>query len=221
MADIFVSYASEDKGRIELIANALENLGWSVWWDRFIPVGKPWDVVVEEQLETAKCMLVIWSDNSACSHYVRSEASEGFERNMLVPVFIDEIKIPLAFRQIQAANLIDWRGGTKHSGFQQMIEAIKEHLGEPNKGDKPKEESFSEFFDSMRSKFGETISKMSTPSEQSKKPNKSKHKSSNTARQKQPGMSKGSKIVIFILIGGVLYFVALIFTFFLGMLSPY
>jgi hypothetical protein len=34
MNDIFISYASEDKGRAQTLARALERKGWSVWWDR-------------------------------------------------------------------------------------------------------------------------------------------------------------------------------------------
>jgi hypothetical protein len=215
MADIFVSYASEDKERIEPIAKALENQGWSVWWDRFIPVGRTWDDVIEEQLETAKCMLVIWSENSVCSHWVRSEASEGFERNMLVPVFIDEVKVPLAFRQIQAANLIDWRGGSRHSGFQQMIDAIKEHLGEPDTNKEAKGENFRDLFEGLRSKVDETISNMTGPPKRKKKTNKPKTQFTQTTEQKSSDSSKVGKIIIWILILGALYVIASFFSYFM------
>ena len=32
MADIFISYAKEDRARIEPLAKALAEQGWSVWW---------------------------------------------------------------------------------------------------------------------------------------------------------------------------------------------
>ena len=40
MADIFLSYSSEDKSKVRLIAYALEKMGWTVWWDRKIGAGK-------------------------------------------------------------------------------------------------------------------------------------------------------------------------------------
>ena len=46
MADIFISYASDDLQRIEPIRKALEDQGWSVWWDRTIPPGKSFDQVI-------------------------------------------------------------------------------------------------------------------------------------------------------------------------------
>lgn len=32
MADIFISYATEDRERAKALAEALELRGWSVWW---------------------------------------------------------------------------------------------------------------------------------------------------------------------------------------------
>jgi len=40
MSDIFVSYAKEDRDRVEPLARALTTHGWDVFWDRAIPTGK-------------------------------------------------------------------------------------------------------------------------------------------------------------------------------------
>lgn len=42
MADIFLSYASEDRERIVPLARLLEGCGWSVFWDRKTPIGVTW-----------------------------------------------------------------------------------------------------------------------------------------------------------------------------------
>ena len=39
MDDIFLSYASEDRQRIEPLVALLESEGWSVWWDRALIAG--------------------------------------------------------------------------------------------------------------------------------------------------------------------------------------
>ncbi|MEJ0105081.1 MAG: toll/interleukin-1 receptor domain-containing protein [Bacteroidota bacterium] len=59
MADIFISYSSEDKTVVKRIAGLLENKGWSVWWDRQIPIGQKYDTVIENELHGAACVLVI------------------------------------------------------------------------------------------------------------------------------------------------------------------
>ncbi len=48
MADIFLSYASEDRERVIPLVEALQADGFSVWWDRNI---RP--VVVENWFEVA------------------------------------------------------------------------------------------------------------------------------------------------------------------------
>ena len=48
MAEIFISYARADRGRAETLAQALGQLGFSVWWDREIPPGRTFDEVIEE-----------------------------------------------------------------------------------------------------------------------------------------------------------------------------
>ena len=40
MSDIFLSYASDDLARIHPLVQFLTQQGWSVWWDRTIPLGK-------------------------------------------------------------------------------------------------------------------------------------------------------------------------------------
>jgi adenylate cyclase len=46
MADIFISYASEDREAAARLAGALEDRGWSLWWDPEIPPGESWDDMI-------------------------------------------------------------------------------------------------------------------------------------------------------------------------------
>ena len=52
MSDVFLSYASEDRGRVAVIVSALEASGLSVWWDRAIQVGARPDPRFAELLMT-------------------------------------------------------------------------------------------------------------------------------------------------------------------------
>jgi hypothetical protein len=125
VSDIFLSYAREDLPRVKPVVDALEARGWSVWWDRTIPPGKTWDEVIETALSEARCVIVLWSRDSVQSDWVRTEADEGKHRGILVPALLDTVNIPLAFKRIQAANLVDWQGKLPHAGFDEFARAVE------------------------------------------------------------------------------------------------
>ena len=129
--DIFLSYASEDRERITALVQAMESLGWSVWWDQRIPTGREFDEFIEEQLEASKSVVVVWSNTSIKKRWVKTEAKEGLDRNVLFPVLIDDVRIPLEFKRLQAANLIQWQGDEQHEQWRMVVEDLSKVLGPP------------------------------------------------------------------------------------------
>lgn len=106
MADIFISYAREDVVRAHALSEALTRLGWSVWWDDSIRAGAPFDQVIDQQLDMASCVVVVWSTASVASNWVRAEASAADEQGKLVPVsFEPDLRLPVRFRQLKVAHL--------------------------------------------------------------------------------------------------------------------
>jgi hypothetical protein len=102
----------------------LESCGWSVWWDRKIVVGQAFDKTIERELEAAKCVIVLWSQKSIDSEWVKNEAAVAAERAVLVPALIDRVKLPLEFRRRQTADLVGWEGNTSQEGFQALCNGI-------------------------------------------------------------------------------------------------
>src|SRR5262245_45030439 len=117
MSDIFISYASEDRERAQQLAVALDGRGWSIWSDRNIPFGKSFDQAIDEQIHSARCVLVLWSKISVKSQWVKNEARAGMRRNALVPVMIEQVNLPTEFNHAQTADLTDWKPGAPHSQF--------------------------------------------------------------------------------------------------------
>ena len=126
MSDIFLSYAREDALIAQRLASALEDEGWSVWWDRRIPAGKTFDEVIEEQVAAARCVVVLWSKTSLKSKWVKIEARAGWGRGILIPAALikDMDLLPLGFRFEQTASLVGWSGEKSHPGYQSLIDAI-------------------------------------------------------------------------------------------------
>jgi hypothetical protein len=128
MADVFISYAREDRDTARIVAKALEADECSVWWDRQILGGENFDEVIERELDLAKSVIVLWSTHSVSSDWVRSEAAAAAERGVLVPAYIDEVKLPLQFRRRQTIDLTAWEGDPNASEFEPVRQAVAAHL---------------------------------------------------------------------------------------------
>jgi hypothetical protein len=129
MADIFLSYARDDREKAESLARALQEAGWSVWWDRSILPGTSYEQVIEQELSSASSVVVLWSAAASQSNWVRDEATLAQSRNVLVSALIDDTELPLGFRQQQTANLAAWNGATSDPEFQLLAEGIAALVG--------------------------------------------------------------------------------------------
>ena len=138
MADIFLSYSSSDRLRVAPIIDALQAQGWSVWWDRELRPGPSFDREIEKALDDARCVVVVWSATAIDSEWVRAEANEGVMRDILVPVRIDDVRQPLAFRLRHVANLSGEPAHEREHEWRQFLAAVADVLapdgeeGNPN-----------------------------------------------------------------------------------------
>jgi TIR domain/Bacterial Ig-like domain (group 2) len=132
MADIFISYANEDKETAAQLAGFLESIGWSVWWDRRIPAGRTWRAVLQEALRDMRCMIALWSKDSVESPWVAEEAEEARKLGKtLVPILIQRVEPPIGFRTIQAADLVNWDGSIDDPAAKMLIADLESLLGKP------------------------------------------------------------------------------------------
>lgn len=129
--DIFISYSRRDRDRVNFMAKALEADGYSVWWDRDLRAGEEFDNVIDKHIKQSKVIVVVWSDTSIKSNWVKEEAEDGVLDNKLVPALIDEVVIPRGFRRIQAAELQDSNADpTKSKNWAVFLESIRTIAGE-------------------------------------------------------------------------------------------
>jgi cold shock CspA family protein len=129
--DVFLSYHSGDRETAEFLAEAFERQSWTVWWDRRVVPGEYYDVAIEDALDASTVAVLLWSKTSAASNWVRAEAEDAASRNILLPVRLDETKLPLRLRRIQTVNLTDWQPEVAHDGFQLLLKTMAARLGKP------------------------------------------------------------------------------------------
>jgi TIR domain len=108
MSDIFISYTREDQAIARKLADALESEGFTVWWDPKLRAGEHFDDVIEKALNEAKCVIVMWSERSVQSRYVRDEATHALSRDKLVPVAIENVNLPFRFSGVHTPSLLGW-----------------------------------------------------------------------------------------------------------------
>jgi tetratricopeptide (TPR) repeat protein len=128
MSGIFLSYAREDLPRVRPLVDFLLSKGLEVWWDRYIQPGESFEESIDEQILQARCVIVVWSHTSIKSRWVKNEALEGLDRDILVPVQLDDVRIPVAFKQTQVANFTKWPDTVDNEDIQTFLTAIYEKL---------------------------------------------------------------------------------------------
>ena len=128
MADVFISYASEDRARVRPLAEALQSRGFNIWWDRSLAAGQDYTAIIERELRSAKAVIVVWTQSSAASTFVRDEAGRARDEGRLVPVMLDRVEIPLGFGAFQAEDFTRWNGGSNAPQMQLLEEVLKAKL---------------------------------------------------------------------------------------------
>jgi hypothetical protein len=91
MADIFVSYAKADRSLASKLVAMLEAEGWKVWWDTNLDIGDDFRNEIMTELGRARAVIVIWTDASIKSDWVRSEAGRAQADRKLIPVKLEHL----------------------------------------------------------------------------------------------------------------------------------
>ena len=131
MSDIFVSYDYQDRSRAAPLVRALKREGWSIFWDRGdseYMSESAIDPFIAQELDAAKCIIVLWSEAAMTSEAVKAESQHGMLRNNLISVLIDETWLPFGVDRHGSIDLIDWDGDTADMSYRDLTRKIKAHL---------------------------------------------------------------------------------------------
>jgi hypothetical protein len=129
---VFLSYAREDRARIEQVYDSLRAEGFEPWMDsRNIMPGQEWSSVIGQAIRSADFMLVFISRHSVSKRgYVQrelraaldllSELPEG--ATFLIPVRLDESPPPEPLRMIQFVDLFE------SGGWERLLQSMKDGM---------------------------------------------------------------------------------------------
>ena len=129
MSDIFISYARSTADQAQTIAEALRGLGFDVWRDDELPAHRAYAEVIEERLQAAKAVVVIWSAEAVKSEWVQSEADTARTDHKLVQLTVDGSKLPRPFDRIQCADMTGWTGDLDAHAWKKVVASVGDLLG--------------------------------------------------------------------------------------------
>jgi len=130
MSEIFISYKREDQARVARLVRALERAALSASWDRSLAGGENWRTQIQNALNAAKCVIVVWTHESVgpAGDFVRDEAEQAKRRGVLVPIMLDKVDPPLGFGEIQTIDLRHWKGSSRDPFFKDLTAAVTAKL---------------------------------------------------------------------------------------------
>ena len=109
MADIFISYARAHHETTRNLARDLEAAGYSVWWDTSLLTGDVYRTTLDEQIEAAKAVIIVWTPESINSLWVVAEAEHALRLGKLFNTLhgVRAEKVPKPFNQVHAVDVTD------------------------------------------------------------------------------------------------------------------
>lgn len=167
---VFLSYAREDRDRVEQIYDSLKAEGFNPWIDtRNIRAGEKWSSVIGEAIRSADFMLLFLSHNSVSKRgYVQTELRAALSilaelpenAIFLIPVRLDESEPPAPLQHIQFVDLFEesgWErllrslsGSAEQNQIQKApIRAVREEIKEDEKEKKKQQRSRPHIFVAM------------------------------------------------------------------------
>jgi predicted nucleotide-binding protein len=127
-ADVFITYAREDRVYADAIAMALQARGLRVWWDANLLPGLPFEQQILETLRKAPIVVAVLSPTSIRSEWVGAEIQYAMEdRLLVVPILVGGLqpeRLPPRLAPIQALILDESRAKESAAEIADQIGAL-------------------------------------------------------------------------------------------------
>lgn len=135
MADVFISYASNDEDFARKLANDLVEKGLVVWMpEQNLKLGDDWAKESDQAINESRNTLVVLSEHSARSDRVRTETALALTQSgkRVVPVYsIKGVEVPFMLRSKQGVDL-SYPASYPRS-IERLANLLKENQGEDEK----------------------------------------------------------------------------------------
>ena len=135
--DVFISYSTKNTEAAHAICHVLEQYEIRCWIaPRNIPPGLDYGDVIEDAIKACRLVVVLFSENAACSQYVKSEINVAFEeQKTIIPFRLDET--PLKGQNRLILNKTHWIDAYPDykTKFNDLVSAVALAIGHNIKSD--------------------------------------------------------------------------------------
>ncbi|MGE0829065.1 MAG: toll/interleukin-1 receptor domain-containing protein, partial [Hyphomonadaceae bacterium] len=127
MVDVFISYKKERRAHAKRLAGVLEAYGYDVWWDYGLLVDAgDYDTQIENKLNAAKAVVVLWCSGAVGSSFVKDEARRANNARKLLQAQIEaDIEPPVGFGMAERVFLLNWSGDPAAEGVLRLVGGVE------------------------------------------------------------------------------------------------
>jgi TIR domain/Carboxypeptidase regulatory-like domain len=106
--DVFLSYSRQDSDRVRSLRDALERMGYRVFFDvQSIEPGQRWKKRLERSIRASRTLVLCWSENTRGSEYITFEYSRAEAlHKRVIPWKLDHTPLP-AMLEVQGVTAPD------------------------------------------------------------------------------------------------------------------
>lgn len=124
MYDVFLSYKSERRPAVRHLAKVLELYGYSVWYDHKLVAGADFARQIDDVLQNSKVVMPLWCKLSVESDWVLEEAHVAKEHGVILPVMIEQIRLPFGFTRLDTVDLTSWDASPRSHSIDRLIDEV-------------------------------------------------------------------------------------------------
>ncbi|MEO1552438.1 MAG: DnaJ C-terminal domain-containing protein [Pseudomonadota bacterium] len=131
MYDVFLSYKSERRRAVRHLAKVLELYGYSVWYDHKLVAGADFARQIDDVLQKSKVVMPLWCTLSVNSDWVLEEAHVAKEHGVILPVMIEQIRLPFGFTRLDTVDLSNWDASPRSHSIDRLIDEVARMVNKP------------------------------------------------------------------------------------------
>lgn len=92
---VFVSYSHKDNEKVLDLIKLLKRKMCRIWYDEGLTPGGSWNDDLANHISKCECVIIIITNNSIQSQYVKSELNYAISLNKRIyPVFLEDVELP-------------------------------------------------------------------------------------------------------------------------------